>query len=149
MTEIGFYHLTKTPLSDALLRLLEKILTSGKHAVVRTNSEERVDFLNDALWTSDAASFLPHGTEKEGKGSQQPIWLTTDSTNPNDAEVLILTEGADGALYEDYEHCLEIFDGNDDQAVVAARRRWKDYSNSGFSLTYWQQTESGSWEKKG
>ena len=59
MTEIGFYHLTKTSLPDALLRLLEKILASGKRVVVRTGSVERVKFLNDALWTIDAASFLP------------------------------------------------------------------------------------------
>ena len=147
MTEIGFYHLTKTPLPDALLRLLEKILASGKRVVVRTDSVERVDFLNSTLWTSDTASFLPHGTDKEGNGPQQPIWLTTDFTNPNDAEVLILTEGADETAYEDYERCLEIFNGNDDKAVVAARERWKTYYDRGLSLTYWKQTESGRWEK--
>jgi DNA polymerase-3 subunit chi len=147
MTEVGFYHLTKTPLPYALLRLLEKILESGKRVVVRTDTVERLDFLNSALWTNDAASFLPHGTDKDGKGDQQPIWLTIDSTNPNDAEVLILTEGADGSAYEKYERCLEIFDGNDDKAVVAARERWKNYSDHGFGLTYWKQTESGRWEK--
>ena len=147
MTKIGFYHLTKTPLSDALLSLLEKILGSGKRAVVRTSSEERVDFLNDALWTADAASFLPHGTQKEGYPSHQPVWLTDDAENPNDAEVLILTDGADTASFEDYDRCLEIFDGNDGQAVIAARERWKKYKDTGFSLTYWQQTESGRWEK--
>ena len=147
MTEIGFYHLTKTPLPDALLGLLEKILASGKRVIIRTGSEERVEFLNNALWTRDAASFLPHGTDKEGKGARQPVWLTTDALNPNDAEVLILTDGADGASYEDYERCIEIFDGNDNQAVVAARGRWKDYHDSGLSLTYWQQIESGRWEK--
>ncbi len=62
MTEVGFYHLTKTPLDQALLRLLEKVLKADKRAVVRTSSEERVEFLNGALWTIDSASFLPHGT---------------------------------------------------------------------------------------
>ena len=147
MTEIGFYHLTKTPLADALLRLLEKILTSGKHVVVRTDSAERVDFLNGALWTIDAASFLPHGTDKEGNGVQQPIWLTAEFANPNDAEVLILTDGADGTAYQDYERCLEIFDGNDDEAVVAARERWRKFNDLDFNLTYWKQRESGRWEK--
>tara|TARA_A100001037_G_scaffold167555_1_gene150638 strand:+ start:345 stop:797 length:453 start_codon:yes stop_codon:yes gene_type:complete len=147
MTEIAFYHLTKTPLPDALLRLLEKILASGKCVIVRTSSSERLEFLNSALWTTDAASFLPHGSDQEGNGARQPIWLTTDSANPNDAEVLILTEGADGDAYQDYERCLEIFDGNDDESVVAARERWKNYSDLGLSLTYWKQKENGHWEK--
>ena len=147
MTEIGFYHLTKTSLPNALFRLLEKILASGKRVVVRTGSVERVKFLNDALWTIDAASFLPHGTDKEGNGVQQPIWLTADFTNPNDAEVLILTDGADGTAYQEYDRCLEIFDGNDDEAVVAARKRWRKFNDLGLSLTYWKQIESGRWEK--
>tara|TARA_B100001142_G_scaffold319061_1_gene362039 strand:+ start:656 stop:1108 length:453 start_codon:yes stop_codon:yes gene_type:complete len=147
MTEIGFYHLTKTSLPDALFRLLEKILASGKRVVVRAGSVERVEFLNDALWTIDAASFLPHGTDKEGNGFKQPIWLTAEFTNPNDAEVLILTDGADGAAYQDFDRCLEIFDGNDNEAVIAARERWRKFKDRGLSLTYWKQIESGRWEK--
>ena len=98
MTEVGFYHLTKTPLDHALLRLLEKVLMAGKRAVVRTSSEERVEFLNGALWTIDSASFLPHGTNKEGNPSRQPVWITKDNDNPNKAEVLVLTDGCIGLI---------------------------------------------------
>ena len=41
-----------------------------------------------------------------------------------------------------------MFDGNDEAAVGAARARWRDYDAAGHALTYWQQTESGGWEKK-
>jgi len=149
MTDIGFYHLTKTPLEQALLRLLEKAVGAGKRAVVRTSSEERVAFLNGALWTNDAASFLPHGTQKEGNADQHPIWLTAEIENPNRADVLVLTDGADTTSYETYDRCLEIFDGNNDESVVAARERWKTYKEAGCSLTYWQQNDGGGWEKKG
>jgi DNA polymerase-3 subunit chi len=149
MTDIGFYHLTKTPLEQALLRLLEKAVGAGKRAVVRTSSEERVTFLNGALWTNDATSFLPHGTQKEGNADQHPIWLTAEIENPNRADVLVLTDGADTTSYETYDRCLEIFDGNNDESVVAARERWKTYKEAGCSLTYWQQNDGGGWEKKG
>jgi DNA polymerase-3 subunit chi len=46
-----------------------------------------------------------------------------------------------------YGRCLDIFDGNDDMAVAAARRRWTEAKAAGHSLTYWQQTDRG-WEKK-
>lgn len=148
MTEIGFYHLTRSPLTMALPRLLERVLAAGKRAVVRAGSPERVDFLNTALWTYDPASFLPHGTAREGEAAEQPIWLTAGDDNPNRAEVLILTDGADAGDLASYERCLEMFDGNDAMAVEAARGRWRAYKEAGHALTYWQQTERGGWEKK-
>lgn len=147
MTDVGFYHLTKTPLEQALLRLLEKAVEAGKRTIVRTSSEERVAFLNGALWTNDAASFLPHGTQKEGYPEQHPVWLTAEIENPNKADILMLTDGADTAAYQEFDRCLEIFDGNNDDAVVAARERWKAYKDAGCTLTYWQQNDRGGWEK--
>ena len=40
-----------------------------------------------------------------------------------------------------------MFDGNDADAVEAARERWRRAKAAGHTLTYWQQTETG-WEKK-
>lgn len=148
MTEIGFYHLTRSPLAVALPRLLERVLAAGKRAVVRAGSAERVEFLNTALWTYDPASFLPHGTAREGEAADQPIWLTAGDDNPNGAQVLILADGAEAGDPESYERCLEMFDGNDPAAVEAARGRWRVYKEAGHVLTYWQQGERGGWEKK-
>ena len=148
MTEIGFYHLTRTPLERALPRLLEKVIGARKRAVVRAGSRERVDFLNAALWTYDPASFLPHGTEREGAGAEQPIWLTDGTDRPNDAEILVLTDSVAADDVGDFERCLEMFDGRDAEAVAAARSRWRGYSEAGHKLTYWQQTERGGWEQK-
>lgn len=148
MTEIGFYHLTRTPLANALPKLLERVLTAGKRALVRAGSAERVEFLNGALWTYDPASFLPHGTAREGDAPDQPIWLTTGDDNPNGAQVLILTDGVEAGDLSGWERCLEMFDGNDPAAVEAARERWKAYKQAGHALTYWQQTERGGWDKK-
>ena len=34
------------------------------------------------------------------------------------------------------------------EQVAAARERWRDYKAAGHPLTYWQQGETGGWEKK-
>ena len=148
MTEIGFYHLTRSPLERALPKLLEKVLGAGKRAVVRTGSAERVEFLNAALWTYEPASFLPHGTTREGDAASHPIWLTEGDDSPNGAEVLVLTDGVTATDVAAFERCLELFDGRDQQAVEAARARWRTYKEAGHTLTYWQQTERGGWERK-
>jgi DNA polymerase-3 subunit chi len=148
MTEIGFYHLTRSKLEHALPRLLEKVLESGARAVVRAGSEERVGFLNTQLWTYDQDSFLPHGSAREGDGADQPIWLTTEHDNPNGAAILVLTDGATADDVDGFRRCLDMFDGNDPAAVDAARARWTGWRDAGHQLTYWQQTERGGWEKK-
>ena len=147
MTEISFYHLTLLPLERALPRLLEKILQAKKRAVILCGSEEKLDYLNGTLWTLGKLSFIPHGSAKEGYEKDQPIWLTTQDENPNEAQFLILTEGAESPSLPSYERCLDLFDGNDEEALMDARKRWKSYKEQGHTLTYWKQTESGAWEK--
>lgn len=148
MSEIGFYHLTTSPLERALPKLLEKILESGKRAVLICGSEERLDFLNSTLWTLGKLSFIPHGSAKEGFPEDQPIWLTLKDENPNGSEFLVLTDGVKSTNLSTYARCLDLFDGNDEEAVSHARDRWKQYKDAGHTVTYWKQTEKGSWEKQ-
>jgi DNA polymerase-3 subunit chi len=146
VTEIRFYHLRTTPLERALPQLLEKILARGDRAVVMASSPERVSALDDALWTYDDRSFLPHGTTRDGYADQQPVWLTTETENPNGAKVLVLADGA-VADVGGWTMVLEMFDGNSDDAVAAARERWKAHKAAGHDLTYWKQDDQGKWEK--
>ncbi|MCS5604247.1 MAG: DNA polymerase III subunit chi, partial [Alphaproteobacteria bacterium] len=47
-----------------------------------------------------------------------------------------------------FARIIDMFDGHNKDVVGAARKRWQAYKDQGFSLTYWQQTEGGGWEKK-
>ncbi|GHD49587.1 DNA polymerase III subunit chi [Thalassobaculum fulvum] len=149
MTEIGFYHLTATPLERALPKLLERTLQAGERAVVRTASDERVQALNGLLWTYEERSWLPHGSARDGFADDQPIWLTADDENPNAARFLFLTDGVEAADLGPWTRVFDLFDGRDDAAVAAARRRWKAARDAGHALTYWRQTDRGGWEKAG
>lgn len=149
MTEIGFYHLIRTPLERALPRLLEKVHASGARAVVMVGSAERATALDSALWTYDPGSFLPHGSARDGDAAEQPIWITAEDENPNGASILVLADGAEPADVAGYDRCLEMFDGTDPAAVARARDRWRGHSAAGHGLTYWRQTERGGWEKDG
>lgn len=149
MTEIGFYHLTATPLERALPKLLERTLQAGERAVVRTASDERVQALNGLLWTYEERSWLPHGAARDGFADDQPIWLTADDENPNAARFLFLTDGVEAADLGAWARVFDLFDGRDDAAVAAARRRWKAARDAGHALTYWRQTDRGGWEKAG
>lgn len=143
MTEIRFYHLTRVSLEQALPELLEKTLERGWKAVVLVESPERAESLTHHLWMHRPDSFLPHGNVKDGHADLQPIWLTSLDERPNDASVLFLANGARSDLLDKYERVCEIFDGNDESSLVAARQRWVGYKGSSHTLSYWQQGEKG------
>jgi len=147
MTEIGFYHLLSTPLERALPRLLERARGQGHRIIVRAASTERVEHLNALLWTYDEASFLAHGSARDGNPETQPIWLSDREGNPNDASILFLVDGVTAADVASFSRCIDMFDGNDPDAVVSARDRWRQAREAGYSLTYWRQTPAG-WERK-
>jgi DNA polymerase-3 subunit chi len=145
--EIGFYHLLATPLERALPRLLEQARARGYRILVRAASSERVEHLSALLWTYDDASFLPHGTARDGHPALQPIWLSDRTENPNDATMLVLVDGVEADDLAQFQRCCDMFDGSDDAAVEAARQRWRRAQAAGHTLTYWQQG-AGGWEKK-
>ena len=148
MTEVRFYHLTRTSLEEALPRMLAKVVERAQRAVVIAGSEERVEALNARLWTYQDRGFLPHGSAKDGHAEDQPIWLTAGDENPNGAQVLFLTDGADSRSLGDFELCAILFDGGDETAVGAARERWTRLKGEGHDVTYWQQDDEGRWSRK-
>lgn len=148
MTDIHFYHLTRLSLEQALPDLLEKTLARQWRAVVMTGSPERTEALTQHLWTWKPNSFLPHGNARDGHAEHQPVWLTVEDGRPNAADVLFLTDGATSQRVGEYARVCMMFDGNDPDAVTAARARWSDYKTSGHTLTYWQQTDTG-WQRQG
>jgi DNA polymerase-3 subunit chi len=145
VAEIGFYHLTRSTLEEALPRLLEKVLASGQRAVVRTVTRERLELLDRHLWLYSRESFLPHGSEADGLAQHQPVWLTTTIENPNGAGVLVLVEGARMEDASAFARVLDLFDGQDEEALSAARERWRRARDLGHRLVYWQQSQRGGW----
>lgn len=146
MSEIGFYHLTRTGLEQALPRLLEKVLASGQRAVLRAVTPQRLEGIDRHLWTYSREAFLPHGTKADGYPQEQPIWLTTGTDNPNGATVLVAIEGAAIEDAATFARVLDLFDGNDEEAVKAARERWRRARAAGHRLVYWRQTDRGGWK---
>lgn len=145
MTEIGFYHLTRSTLAQALPQLLARTLAAGQRALVLGPDPAALDALSVALWAQPV--WLPNGTVADGDPDLQPIWLTSEPNPANGARFLFLVEGAQTDRLVDFDRVFDLFDGNKTDAVAAARVRWKTAKDAGHTLAYWQQTES-SWQKK-
>jgi DNA polymerase-3 subunit chi len=149
MTELLFYHLQGQKLEGVLTPLLEKSIERGWRVIVHGSSEERIEALDAHLWTYRDDGFLPHGTWREGEAAAQPVLLTVNDGNPNQASVRFLIDGAAvPGDAESYQRIVLLFDGEDEEAVASARERWNEAKAKGFDATYWQPDEQGRWVKK-
>ncbi len=149
MAEVLFYHLTQTPLERMLPELLEKSLQRGWRVLVKGGDSARLDFLNAALWTYRDDAFLPHGTADDPMPADQPVYLTTTDEEPNSADILMLVDGATYPTQNmtKFTRVCLLFDGNDVDAVTAARADWKAVTAAKYPAKYWAQ-QDGSWAQK-
>jgi DNA polymerase III subunit chi len=149
MTEVLFYHLQDVTLENVLPPLLEKSLERGWRVVVQSTSEERAEALDAHLWTYREDSFLPHATWRVADPEDQPIILAIEDSNPNRANVRFLVDNA--SLPADssvYDRLVLLFNGDDADALAAARHAWTDCKARGFEVTYWQADDRGRWQKR-
>ncbi len=149
MTEMLFYHMKGQTPEQVLPALLQKSLERGWRVVVQSASEERTDALDAHLWTYRDDSFLPHATWRVGDAAEQPIVLIAEDGNPNRAHVRFLVDSAAlPADLDSYERLVLIFNGDDSEALAAARGAWTECKGRGFEVTYWQADERGRWQRR-
>ena len=117
--------------------------------MVQGSTEEHIEALDAHLWTYRDDGFLPHGTWREFEAAQQPVLLTCNDGNPNSATVRFLVDRAPLPVdVERYQRIVLLFDGDDEEAVAAARAHWSDVKAKGLEATYWQTDEQGRWSKR-
>src|SRR5580692_5948985 len=153
MSEVLFYHLERRTLDDVLPGLVEKTLERGWRALIRTESADRAQAIDALLWTYNDQTFLPHAQLGDGEAKRQPVLITVEEGNANDANVLFLVGGAvppawDSAQAKSLSRIVLMFDGRDPAMLDGARAAWKSAKGSGHDVTYWKESPSGKWEKQ-
>jgi len=152
VTETLFYHLERRALEDVLPGLVEKSLERGWRAVIKTESSERSDALDNLLWTYDDSSFLAHAQSGDGDPRRQPVLITVEDENPNGAQILFCVGGAEPSDWTSLSalaRVVMLFDGRDQTFVDRARAAWKKAKDAGHDVTYWKESPSGKFEKQG
>jgi DNA polymerase III subunit chi len=153
MSEVLFYHLERRSLDDVLPSLVEKSLERGWRVAIRAESADRAQAIDNLLWTYSEQSFLPHAQTGDGDPGRQPVLITVEEDNANDANVLFLVGGAappawDGDLARSLARIVLMFDGSDAGMLSAARAAWKDAKAADHDVTYWKESPAGKFEKQ-
>ena len=144
-----FYHLTRSPLEEALPMILTRALDRGWRVEVRGREAALMDRLDAQLWLRPEEGFLPHGRAGGPHDADQPVLLTAGEPAANEAACVICVDEAplEAGEVAALERACVIFDGGDAAAVEGARDRWRTLTGAGCAAEYWSQ-ESGRWEKK-
>jgi DNA polymerase-3 subunit chi len=142
MTEIHFY----TGLSDKVsyaCTLVSKAVQRGKRVVVFGSDAELLKRFDQALWSSEPLSFIPHVMHDDALAAATPVVLAACA--PAEAEplphheVLVNLDQTLPKFFSRFDYLMELVEQNE-QDSQAARERWKFYKQRGYSIEHHQKT---------
>ncbi len=147
MARVDFYRLTRDPVERVLPALATRILANGDRLLVVAAPAMQRQAIDEALWTLQPASFLPHGHAGSPDEEIEPILIsgTLDVSPPNRASLVAL---ADGEWREEALGFDRIFLLFDNSRIDDARALWRALAaRDDVDNRFWKQDENGRWSE--
>ena len=147
MPRVDFYRLTRDPVERVLPAIATRILGNGDRLLVVAASAMQRQAIDEALWTLNPASFLPHGNAGSPDEAIEPVLLAgaLDPSPPNQATHIAL---ADGEWREEALAFERIFLFFDNGRIDDARATWRALAaREDVDNRFWKQDENGRWSE--
>ena len=147
MARVDFYRLTRDPVERVLPALATRIMANGDRLLVVAAPAMQRQAIDEALWTLQPASFLPHGHAGSPDEEIEPILIsgTLDVSPPNRASLVAL---ADGEWREEALGFDRIFLLFDNSRIDDARALWRALAaRDDVDNRFWKQDENGRWSE--
>ena len=147
MSRVDFYRLTRDPVERVLPAIATRILGAGDRLLVVAAPAMQRQAIDEALWTLQPASFLPHGAAGSTDEAIEPILIsgTLDPAPPNRARLVALADGEwrDEAL--GFDRTFLFFDNS---RIDDARATWRVLTaRDDVDNRFWKQDENGRWSE--
>ena len=147
MARVDFYRLTRDPVERVLPALATRILGAGDRLLVVAAPAMQRQAIDEALWTLQPASFLPHGAAGSPDEAIEPILIagTLGPTPANGARLVALADGEwrDEAL--GFDRTFLLFDNS---RIDDARATWRTLAaRDDVDNRFWKQDENGRWSE--
>ena len=149
LSEVYFYHVTRQTAVSALPKLLSKAKDNGWTVFIRGKDEASLKFIDDAIWTVQPESFLPHAVLGSQNSEKSDILLGTEEDDSSNSDFLLSLNGALISTEEvsKYRRCALLFDDKNSDEVNIAREQWMKFTKADIRAKYWSQ-ETGTWSLK-
>ena len=147
MARVDFYRLTRDPVERVLPALASRILGNGDRLLIVAGPAMQRQAIDEALWTIQPASFLPHGAAGSPDEAIEPILIagTLDPAPANGARLVALADGEwrDDAL--GFDRVFLLFDNS---RIDDARALWRSLAaRDDVDNRFWKQDEGGRWSE--
>ena len=136
--EINFYQSDET-LHKIIATICLKLINDDKKIVIYNQSQEIINYLDDSLWQFPKLKFIPHATYQDNNKEKQPIYITNNQENPNQASHLILiNQIADLNFIQNFQKTFYFFNSND---INLAKENWQNWQNNNLKLNYFKKQQ--------
>lgn len=147
MARVDFYRLTRDPAERVLPALATRVVANGDRLLVVAAPAMQRQAIDEALWTLNPASFLPHGHAGSPDEAIEPILISgiLASPPPNGATLVALADGEwrDEAL--GFDRIFLLFDNS---RIDDARALWRTLAaREDVDNRFWKQDENGRWSE--
>lgn len=115
-------------LIQAVARLARFHQQAGRRVLILAGDQALARQLDQALWSFDPASFVPHALAGGPDQAEEPVLIAGQPDNLNQAQVLILASPPPGPPPKSYELVIDFAPAGQGPELEAARRRYKDLS---------------------
>jgi len=147
LPEILFYKTLPLEVEKTFYSLVEKSNEKGLISVAIFNNEEKLDLINDFLWTNKQDSFLPHVKRSDEivTDFSIPLYLTTEEENPYNAEILFSIDGYIPKKIDSWERLIFIADPNDNALLEKYKKFYETIKRDFKKINFYKKTENGKW----
>jgi len=145
LSEIFFYKLKNSSSEIFLSNLIEKSIENNWNSVVLLDNIERMEEINDFLWSYKDTSFLPHGSQNDKNSELHRVYLTCEEENPNDSDVIFSIDGLLIKNINSWQRCIYIFNEQNLKVVDQFHLYKNDIDLSQHSYKSFEQDTYGKW----
>ena len=132
MTEIFFYKLKNLSIELFLISLIEKSISKNWNSLVLLDNIERMEEINDLMWTFNDTSFIPHGSQSDLNPDKHNVYLTC-----NDG--IIINQP------DNWKRCIYIFNEQNLKVTDELESYKRGIEDLNYDLKSFEQDNNGKW----
>lgn len=145
MKDINFYCIEEDA-NSFLYSFLSKLIEKNKRVIVYSESLEKMEKLDNMLWSHKKTEFIPHLLGHEKNAERTPIIISNTKDNRNNANFLLISGYLDDPEFlNKFEKTFYIFSPINQRLIDEAGKNWESYRNLGFNLKLLRKNSSGKW----
>ena len=146
MKEINFYCIEEE-VNNFLYNFLSKLVDKNKRVFIYSENNEKMEKLDNALWTMKKIDFLPHLLYNDEGVEDTPIMISNKKDNKNNSNFILISSYFDDINFlNSFEKIFYIFSPINQTIIEYTKNSWNKYKEQNFNLKLFKKDNTGKWQ---